>query len=296
MSEPVSMLRIISIILPVFAIVFTGWSYGRRQPTADMAFLNQMNMDIFKPALVFAQLANGTFDVARYQGLAAGVLLMIAGSGLLGWWLARLVGSPAKVFVPAMMFNNCGNLGLPLIVLTFGEKALAPAVVMLLITSLTQFSFGGWLLDHTARWWNVWRIPVVLSTIVGIAFSLTHEALWHPLESAIQILGDASIPIMLLTLGVRISRSRLTMVRIGVIGSLARPVIGLVLTWAIVNLLGLHGEQRALLLLYGALPPAVVNYVFAERYNQGPDEVAAIVIIGNVAALLIVPMVLILVL
>jgi predicted permease len=296
MSEPVSVLRIISIIIPVFAIAFTGWAYGRRRPTADMAFLNQMNMEIFKPALVFAQLANGTFDVLRYQGLAAGVLLMIAGSCLLGWWLARLVGSPAKVFVPAMMFNNCGNLGLPLAVLAFGEKALAPAVVMLLITSLVQFSFGNWLLDHHARWWNVWRIPVVLATIAGVAFSLTHQALWPPLESAIKILGDASIPIMLLGLGVRIARSRLTMVRIGVIGALARPAIGLLLTWGIAALLSLHGEPRAMLLIYGALPPAVVNYVFAEHYNQGPDEVAAIVIVGNIAALIIVPLALFMVL
>lgn len=296
MSEPVSLLRIITIIVPVFAVAFTGWVVGKRRPTADMAFLNQMNMEIFKPALVFAQLSNGTFDVLRYRGLAAGVLLMIVGAGLLGWVLARVVGSPAKVFVPTMMFNNCGNLGLPLAVLAFGEKALAPAVVMLLITSLVQFSFGSWLLDHHARWWNVWRIPVVAATVVGVVFSLTHAVLWSPLESAVKILGDASIPVMLLGLGVRVARTRLKLIRVGVIGSLARPAIGLLLTWAIAGLLSLHGELKSMLLIYGALPPAVVNYVFAEHYNQGPDEVAAIVILGNVAALLVVPLTLVLVL
>jgi predicted permease len=295
MSEPVSVLRIISIIFPVFAVVFTGWAYGRRR-AADMTFLNQINMEIFLPALVFAQLANGTFDLSRYQGLAWGVLLMVAGSGLLGWGVARLAGSPAKVFVPSMMFNNCGNLGLPLAVLAFGEAALAPAVVMLLVTNLVQFSFGNWLLDHHARWWNIWRIPVVLATLAGFAFSVTHAALWPPLEFAVKMLGDVSIPLLLLALGVRIAQSRLKALRIGVIGALARPAIGLLLTWGIAALLSLHGEQRAMLMIYGALPPAVLNYVFAERYNQGPDEVAAIVILGNIAAVLIIPLVLALVL
>ena len=51
-----------------------------------------------------------------------------------------------------------------------------------------------------------------------------------------------------------------------------------------------------MLILFGALPPAMINYVFAEKYKQGPDEVAAIVLIGNVAAVAVLPMVLALVL
>ena len=44
-----------------------------------------------------------------------------------------------------------------------------------------------------------------------------------------------------------------------------------------------------MLLVFGALPPAVLNYVFAERYRQEPDKVASIVMVGNVAALLFIP-------
>ena len=41
-----------------------------------------------------------------------------------------------------------------------------------------------------------------------------------------------------------------------------------------------------MLLVFGALPPAVLNFLFAERYNQEPERVASIVLIGNLAALL----------
>ena len=45
-------------------------------------------------------------------------------------------------------------------------------------------------------------------------------------------------------------------------------------------------QQQALLLVFGALPPAVLNYIFAERYHQEPEVVASMVLIGNVAGLL----------
>ncbi len=46
----------------------------------------------------------------------------------------------------------------------------------------------------------------------------------------------------------------------------------------------------------GALPPAVLNYMFAERYNQEPDKVASMVLIGNLAAVVFLPLALALVL
>ena len=41
-----------------------------------------------------------------------------------------------------------------------------------------------------------------------------------------------------------------------------------------------------MLLVFGALPPAVLNFLFAERYKQEPQRVASIVLIGNLAALI----------
>ena len=65
------LLRIVSIIFPLFAIVLAGWLYGRRH-RPDMALANQLNMDVFVPALVFAALAGKSFDLLSYQALALG--------------------------------------------------------------------------------------------------------------------------------------------------------------------------------------------------------------------------------
>jgi hypothetical protein len=189
-----------------------------------------------------------------------------------------------------MMFNNCGNLGLPLAVLAFGEEALAPAVVMFMVSNLVHFTFGAWLLDHEARLSSVWRVPSVLATLAGLAVGIAGLEVWAPAMLAIKMLGDISIPLMLFALGVRISESRIAAIRLGVIGAVARPAIGMALSAALIWLVPLPERERALLLVFGALPPAVLNYMFAERYRQEPEKVASMVLIGNVLAVAILPL------
>lgn len=279
------LMRIASIIFPLFAIVLAGWLYGRvRKP--DMSFANEINMDVFVPALVFAALAGKSFVLTSYQPLVLGALAVVLGSGLLAWPLARLLKVEAKTFVPPMMFNNSGNMGLPLAVLAFGEAALPAAVMLFLVGNLLHFSLGIYLLDHRARLSNLWRMPVVLATAAGLGVSLAGIELWPPLLTAIRMLGEISIPLLLFSLGVRLTDANFHTWRIGVAGAAIRPLLGMAIAWPAARLLGLHAQHGALLLVFGALPPAVLNYVFAERYRQEPEKVASIVMIGNVAALL----------
>jgi hypothetical protein len=283
------LLRIVSIIFPLFAVVLAGWLYGRaRRP--DMSFANEINMDVFVPALVFATLAGKSFGLADYQPLALGAIIVVLGSGLAAWPLARLMGVEAKTFVPPMMFNNSGNMGLPLAVLAFGEAALPAAVVLFLVENLLHFSLGIYLLDHHARLANLWRMPVVLAALAGLGVSVAGIELWPPLLTAIRMLGEISIPLLLFSLGVRLTDANFHTWRIGVAGAAARPLIGMAIAWGAARLLGLDERHSALLLVFGALPPAVLNYVFAERYRQEPEKVASIVMIGNVAALLFISM------
>lgn len=53
--------------------------------------------------------------------------------------------------------------------------------------------------------------------------------------------------------------------------------------------LGLDATQQGLLILFGGLPPAVLNFMVAEQYQQEPGKVASIVLIGNAASIVFVP-------
>ena len=282
------LLRIVSILFPLFALTALGYLVGRRQ-RPDLSHANKLNMDVFVPALVFAALANKSFHVADFVPLLGATLFLVGGCGLAGWALARGLGVAPRTLVPPLMFNNCGNLGLPLAVLAFGDQALAPAVAMFMVSNLLHFSFGAWLLDHSISVAGVWKVPSVLATLAGIAVGLLGIEVWAPAMTAIRMLGEISIPLMLFALGVRLTESRIGELRLGLIGAAARPLIGMALALLAMQLIPLSKSEQALLLVFGALPPAVLNYIFAERYHQEPEKVASIVLLGNVAALLFLP-------
>ncbi len=283
------LLRIIAIIFPIFAIVGVGYFYARYKKP-DMAFANQLNMDIFVPALVFAALASKDFDLMANWKLALGGTVIVLGSGLLAWPVAKLMKVPTNTLLPPMMFNNSGNMGLPLLVLAFGEQALPLAVVLFFVENVLHYSLGTWMLDHRAKLWNLWRVPVIAAAIAGLAVSLLKIELWSPLYIGIKMLGDVSIPLLLFSLGVRLTDSAAKDMKLGLVGAALCPLAGMAIAWAIAPLLGLDTMQTGMLLIFGALPPAVLNYIFAEKYKQEPERVASIVMIGNTASLVFIPL------
>lgn len=255
-----------------------------------------LNMDVFVPALVFSALASKDVDLGAYGLLAVAGVVLVLGSGLVAWPIARLSGISVRTFVPPMMFVNSGNMGIPLLVLAFGEQAMPAAVVLFLIENVLHFSVGTRMLDRRADILGVLRTPVMLACIAGLAVNLSGVALSELITRPVDMLGQVSIPLMLFTLGVRLVDVNLADWRVGLLGAFVRPIIGALLAWAIALVLALPPEQASILIVFAALPPAVLNAIFAERYDQEPERVASIVLLGNAAALITLPAVLLLVL
>lgn len=282
--------RIVCIVFPIFAVVLAGFCYGYRY-RPDMAVLNRLNMDLFFPALIFVALAGRGFNLADNLLLAAGCVVVCLGSGLLVWPLALLLKVDAKTLTPPAMFRNVGNMGLPLLLLTFGESALGAAVVILLVVNVLQFALAPWLLCGRFSLAAIWRQPFILAAGAGIGVSLGSIELWPPLLSAARLLGDISLGLMIFSLGVRLSSARIgEMLGIGIAGAVATPLAGMFLASMFGTLASLGAREMDILFLSGALPPAVTNFIFADRYRQEADKVAAIVMIGNVSALLFIPL------
>ena len=93
------------------------------------------------------------------------------GSGLLAWPFARLMHEDRRTFVPPMMFNNCGNMGLPLAVLAFGQAGFSAMVALFTISNLLQFTLGVWIIDHHARFRSLLRNPMVLVDVRSVSCS-----------------------------------------------------------------------------------------------------------------------------
>jgi len=281
--------RVLGIILPVFSIIALGWLYGRRAKP-DMGWVNRISMNVLAPALIFSALASKDFDIYANGLLILGGIGIVLGSGLLAWPVARWLRVDYRTFVPPMMFNNCGNMGLPLAALAFGPAGLSAMVAVFTISNLLHFTVGAWMIDHHARFGRLLQNPMVWSTIAGFAFALLHLPVPEWMESGFKLVGDALIPMMLLSLGVRLLDVRWSDSRIGIVGGLVCPVTGIAMAALLGPVLRLDDSQLGLLILFGCLPPAVLNFMVAEKFRQEPGKVASIVLIGNMLSVVFVPL------
>jgi hypothetical protein len=282
-------LRIISIVFPIFIIVMIGFAYGRKH-RPEMQAANNLNISVFLPALFFSALAGKSFHLADNIPIALGCVVVVLGSGVLTWVVARLLGMDPKTLVPPSMFNNVGNMGLPLLLLTFGEQTLGPAVMLMLVVTVLQFTVGIWLLSGRFNASMLWREPLLAAAAAGIVVSLTGWTVWQPLMVATKILGDIALGLMIFSLGVRLSSAHLGAWRIGLVGACVTPLTGMLVAWAFGLMANLSPLEQDMLFVFGALPPAVSSFIFAERYRQEPDKVASIVIMGNTLALFFIPL------
>jgi len=292
--------RILGIILPVFIIIALGYGYARLRGDAvrsDMTAVNRVSMDVLCPLLVFTALAAKDFDLAHNSMLILAGALISLGSGLLAWPIARWLGYDVRSFVPPMMYNNCGNMGLPLAILAFGTSSLGSAVALFMACNLVYFSVGIKIIESgrakngvRSSPWKFLANPMMIAMIVGMAFAIVQVSLPAPLFIALKMLGDACIPLMLFALGVRMIDVSLKSWSIGLVGAIVCPVAGLAVALLLDQLITLTAEQRGQMFLFASLPPAVFCFMVAEQYKQEPDKVASIVLLGNLAALLFVPL------
>lgn len=288
--------RIASIVLPVFVVIGIGYAYARvrgERVRGDLGALNSVNLNVLTPMMCLSALAAKEFSLAAHGPLMPGALIVIVVSGLLAWPVARLARVDPRTFVPPMMFNNCGNMGLLLASLAFGAAGLGAMVTMLMVSNLVQFTLGVRLVSHGRVPWSqslqLLKNPMIMATAAGLLLALVELRLPAWLYTPLKLLGDAGIALMLFALGARLVDVRMHAWGIALLGGVVCPMAGLAGAYLADLVLDLDPMVRAQLLLFAVLPPAVLNFMVAELYQQEPEKVASIVLLGNLLAIVFVP-------
>lgn len=281
-------IQIFVIIFPILAIVTGGYFYAKKfQPNMEVA--NTLNLNIFVPALLFSIFTSEDFNLLDYHSLAIGGCVVIIISGLLAIIVSKVFGFNTKTFVPPAMFVNSANMGLPLALFAFGKAAIPAAVVLFFIENTLHFTLGIKIIDRKSSIINVLRIPMVVASLVGVAISLVQYNMPELIITPIRMIGEIAIPLLLFSLGVRLIDIDFNDWKIGIVGAICRPLVGIFSVLLILPWLSLNEINSAQLIIFAILPPAVLNFMVSEKYNQEPKKVASIVLIGNVFSIISVP-------
>ena len=289
------LLKPLSPVISVFLLVAVGFIFAHWKKIS-LASVTEIIVYLGTPSLVFSSLASKPLFAADIVVLAGGILLIFAGVGLLIRFYFFIFGFSSRGFALPTLFMNAGNMGFPLALFAFGQEGMQRATLLFLAITLLQYSLGIYILNGRGNWTEIFRLPLIYAALAGLLFNLTEIKLPELLLQPVTMLGQATIPIMLISLGYRLYQVESLQLGHALGGALLRIFGGFAAANIAVNLIGADGVNRQVLLLYGSLPAAVVNFVLTEKYRQNPGLAASIVVISTFISVLTIPIVLSLIL
>ena len=286
------LVELFAVMAPVLIVAGIGYGWARSGQAYPTEFVTRLVLNVSTPCLVLSTLSRAEVDLQVFGQMAAACVVICAIMAVVGWGLSRVIGSDPKVLVPAYMFPNTGNMGLPISLYAFGEPGLALAVAFFVVLSVGHFTVGMMLSGAVQSWRRLLLNPVIISLGVALAVLLLDLQLPRWIANTVDLLGSLSIPMMLLTLGVSLATIRLQQVGRGMwLGGL-RILCGAAIGWAIALALDLPPLAQGVLVMQSAMPVAVFNYLFAVKAGRSPETVASLVICSTLLSFLFIPLLL----
>jgi predicted permease len=282
-------LELLSVVAPVFLVALVGLAWARSGAHFDEASISRLVLNVGVPCLLFRSLTTlevSPFQLAQMAGLTVAVMSLFAIGGLAVLKALRL---PSHTFLGPLIFTNSGNIGIPICLFAFGETGLALAMTYFAVSAIFHVSLGGPLFAGTFSWRPFLRSPLtwaVAITVPVVAFGVPVPD-W--LSRTTSLLGDIAIPLMLLTLGVSLSKMHPDSVGRSILLALVRFGLGVAAGFLVATVFGIEGLPRKVLILQAAMPVGVLNYLFAHRYGRSPEQVASLVLVSTLLSVLTIP-------
>ena len=280
-------------VLPVLTTVLVGFVWTRVGFRLDSKELTALIADVATPCLIVSTFLTTRVSfhaLAAVAGATATAIVLFAALGALFLWATRL---RIRTFLPSLAFPNAGNLGLPLSLYAFGPEGLGYAIAFFSTSSVANYTLGQAIAAGRANWRGLVRQPILYAAALGVMLSYGQVEAPAWLTATISLIGDLTIPLMLLMLGSSLGQLKIASFGRAAVISVVRIVLGALVGIAVAALFGLTGTMRAVLILQCANPVAVYNYLFAQRWNNEPEEVAGVVVLSTLLSLLSIPTLLI---
>lgn len=286
------LIEVLQIVAPVFSLAFIGFAWVRLGLRYDVEFVTRLAMSLAVPCLIFAALLKSDIAPAVLRDTALATLLAYALVGAAVFLCLKAAGLSQPVFWAPLTFGNTGNLGLPLALFAFGAAGLDLAVVVFAVMAVLSFTLGVWVVSGRSSPLTALREPMVWATVLGGVFLATGWQLPEWSVNTIELIGQMGIPLMLMTLGVAISRLSPRGLGRAAVLSVLKLAICLAAALLAGRLLALPPVAVGVLTLQVMTPVAVTSYMLAEKYGNDAAEVAGLVVVSTLIAILAIPLVL----
>ncbi|MFF7792160.1 AEC family transporter [Streptomyces sp. NPDC007991] len=286
----------------IAVVIGVGYLIGRRGYLGDggREVLTKLAFHVASPALLFTTLARADLSVIFSDRLLVTAMSTAAAAGVFvavgvarGWGAGRTtIGALCSSYV------NSGNLGIPIAVYVLGDASLVAPVLLFQLVGVTPVALT--VLDlatggegaHRPLWQRLLtplRNPIALGSLAGVAVSASGLTVPGPLMDPLTLIGNMSVPAVLLAFGISLRGSTLPLrgaERAPVLLAVTlKAVVQPVVAWALAaGVFGLHGALLLDVVVTSALPAAQNLFTYASSYRVGEVLAREAILLSTVLA------------
>lgn len=297
-----SLLAVINITLPFFALVLCGWlaARWRRLPDQAVAALNGFILYFSLPAMLFRFVAGASVDQIINPSVFAayalvGIIVFIMTVAGLRWgnsdnWVDTAFGGLAAAW------PNWGYMGFGLMPAIFGPEAIGLMIGAGLADMIVLMPLGLFIASRhglssgqnavLAGLLGVTRNPLVWGITAGLLVLLTGLPVPDPIDEFLRLLGTAAAPVALFSIGVSLYRPGRARTQSDTwILVVTKLVMHPLLMWiCTAQIFGFDIKTAAVLTSMSALPAAGTAFLFSERHGGDVDRIAGVILITTALA------------
>ncbi len=287
-------IKLFEVLFPVFFVIGIGYYLGKKNPKIDTTFITSFAANIGTPAMViYAVTSTGiTFDI--FKNYFWYYLIAIVAFAIVGVPTLYLIKTKDIIReLPPLIFPNTGNMGVPICLFAYGTEGLGVSASITSLIILFHFTLGVFLADRKFNFNVIIKNPPFYAILFS-AFILYNElTLPTVVINTTEWLMYATIFLILMSLGIALTRLKVFSFKKAIISSLTRMVIGPFIGLLLIYYFNLSGFAAGVLLIQCSMPSAVLNYLVGSIYSPKKivDSVASTIVVSTIMSFVTIPIV-----
>ena len=287
-------IKLFEVLFPVFFVVGIGYYLGRKNPKIDTSFITNFAANIGTPGMIIYSITstNISFDIFKdyfwYYFIA---MIFFALIGVV--FLFCLKTKDIIRELPPFIMPNTGNMGLPICLFAYGSQGLGVSASISALIILAHFTLGIFLADRKFNINVILKNPPFYAIIISVILLYFKVEVPLFIENTTFLLMYATIFLILMSLGISLTRFKVFSFKKALISSIGRVILGPLVGFLLIRYFNLEGFAAGVLLIQCSMPSAVLNYLVASIYSPKKivDSVASTIVVSTVMSFITVPIV-----
>ena len=287
-------IKLFEVLFPVFFVVGIGYYLGKKNPKIDTSFITNFAANIGTPGMIIYSITstNISFDIFKdyfwYYFIA---MIFFALIGVV--FLFCLKTKDIIRELPPFIMPNTGNMGLPICLFAYGSQGLGVSASISALIILAHFTLGIFLADRKFNINVILKNPPFYAIIISVIILFFKMEVPLFIKNTTFLLMYATIFLILMSLGISLTRFKVFSFKKALISSIARVILGPLVGFLLIRYFNLEGFAAGVLLIQCSMPSAVLNYLVASIYSPKKivDSVASTIVVSTVMSFITVPIV-----